>query len=420
LSQASIRLIYNISLAIVSLLLVISLVYIYNGFYFQLVKGLITMSLFLISLFYIKWKQSLVLTANLMLAISVVNIYINIFYLFKDINMFTSFISVANVVFAFHVLGRNWGLLYSGLQFFPMAIFLIIRDEEWFSAIGPTQQIAPPEELLAFVLVFAIIIYLIYHYHQAFQLAKAQIDDSMRELKKSKNMAEEMNRLKTNFLANMSHEIRTPINGILGMSQVIEAESKDENIIQYAQLQKQSGKRLLNTINSILNLSRIEAEKENLKLAPVNVNQIVKENCDTLANLARSKKLFLELTLSKEEPMGLSDETMLFQVVGNIVGNAIKFTDHGHVRVETKTEKDVIRIIVSDTGIGISAEFLPRIFNAFEQESAGTDRSFEGSGLGLAISKKYLEMLGGELIVSSQKGKGSSFEIQLPLYKATA
>jgi signal transduction histidine kinase len=414
LTQASIRLTYNICLASIGVLLVVIGIYVVSDFSFQLIKSSIILAAFIACLFFIKWKQNIKVIGHLLILISLSNIVMNIYFLFLEINMYSAFIAVLNMVFAFHVLDRRWGFFYAFLHFIPMLCFLVLRDLPWFR--GTPAPMTHAEQLISFLLIFSIVVYLIYYYHEAFQLAKAKLEESMLELSKSKALAEEMNRLKTNFLSNMSHEIRTPINGILGMSQVIEMESRDENIVQYAQIQKQSGRRLLNTINSILNLSRMEAEKENLKLAPVKINQAVKESSAPLASLANAKGLTLEVRTENEELICLSDETMLFQVVNNIIGNAIKFTDHGKISVSTRAQGSFAEIIVTDTGIGISPDFLPRIYNAFEQESAGTGRNFEGSGLGLAISKKYIELLGGEMRVYSEKGKGSTFEIQLPLY----
>jgi signal transduction histidine kinase len=227
-----------------------------------------------------------------------------------------------------------------------------------------------------------------------------------------------MNRLKTNFLSNMSHEIRTPINGILGLSQVIEMETESNEIRNYVQLQQQSGQRLLNTITSILDLSRIEAQQNQLKLRVTDVNQLVQECISSLEGLARKKKLAFSFKPSSENLQCLSDETMLYQVINNIVSNAIKFTDKGEVCVSTRLRDGThVGIVVKDTGLGISEEFMPRIFNSFEQESAGRSRSHEGSGLGLSISKKYIELLGGEILIESKKNTGSVFEIILPVYQ---
>ena len=225
-----------------------------------------------------------------------------------------------------------------------------------------------------------------------------------------------MNRLKTNFLSNMSHEIRTPINGILGLSQVINLETDNPDIKAYVKLQQQSGKRLLNTITSILDLSRLEAKNSQLALKQIDINNLTLECIHSLASLARQKGLHFTYLPSDKPLICLADETMLYQVINNIVGNAIKFTEKGAVEVCTGALNANALIIVRDTGIGISEDFLPRIFNPFEQESTGRSRSHEGTGLGLSISKKYIELLGGEITIESEKDKGSTFRIALPLH----
>jgi PAS domain S-box-containing protein len=238
------------------------------------------------------------------------------------------------------------------------------------------------------------------------------------ELLQAKERAEEMNRLKTNFLANMSHEIRTPINGILGISQIMEMESQDPQILQYVAMQRQSGKRLLDTINSILSLAKLEAEQSDVMLNEVDLVALLGENVLPLKNLAQQKGLDFRWEAPSGKLPCMGDETILHQVFNNIIGNAIKFTDKGHVLVEAlaeKGEKNLAIVRVTDSGIGISAEFLPKVFFSFEQESTGQSRKHEGSGLGLSIAKKYVELLGGEIRVSSQKGQGSTFEIRLPL-----
>jgi signal transduction histidine kinase len=352
-----------------------------------------------------------------MIAISWANTQVDVFVLFHEINMFVAFVAMLNIIFSFHVLGSRWGFFYSAIHFLGFLSFLLLKAFDLLGRSAIPQQITPEETLIFFTLVFVIFVYLVYHYHQAFQTAKESLDISIRDLRNAKEMAEEMNRLKTNFLSNMSHEIRTPINGILGISQVIELESKDETIREYVQLQKKSGRRLLETITSILSLSRIEAQKESLRLKVVDMNKVVAESATALEEIARYKGLKFKINQHTEEVLCLSDETMLYQVVNNIVGNAIKFTEVGEVNVVISIcPNNGVSIKVSDTGIGISKEFLPKVFNAFEQESMGHSRGYEGSGLGLSISKRYIELLGGEIVVESEKNKGSVFEILLPRY----
>jgi signal transduction histidine kinase len=152
-------------------------------------------------------------------------------------------------------------------------------------------------------------------------------------------------------------------------------------------------------------------------LKAIDINKLTLECFETLEELAKQKNLDFTFTPSREALTCLSDETMLYQVLSNVVGNAIKFTDKGSVEISTvKRRGTEAVIIVKDTGIGISDEFLPRVFNPFEQESTGRSRSHEGSGLGLSISKKYIELLGGEIDVRSIKDQGTTFEIVLPCY----
>lgn len=241
-----------------------------------------------------------------------------------------------------------------------------------------------------------------------------------RELQMAKKRAEEMNRLKSNFLANMSHEIRTPINGIIGLTQVIEMEDNIDEMKKHLGLLRISGERLLNTITSILDLSRLEAQEAEFELSSIPVNEAIQDTYSLFEVLSKKKGIGLNYDLRAKNDLVLANESILIQIMNNLVGNAIKFTENGSVIVGTynisKKTGDYIAIYVKDTGIGISEEFLPKVFQPFHQESTGLNRKYEGSGLGLSICKRYAEQLGGNLAAKSQTGEGSIFTLELPLY----
>ena len=233
------------------------------------------------------------------------------------------------------------------------------------------------------------------------------------ELVAARQEAEKMNRLKSAFLANMSHEIRTPLTGIIGFAAILAEEVAGEQQ-ELAQLIQRSGQRLMQTLNSVLDLSMLESDSLTLNPQQFPVREIVEEVVEMLRPLAEMKELTLEVVCDPPDLLALTDRGCIDRILTNLVGNAIKFTVSGGVTVWVTAEEEGLRLGVTDTGIGISQEFLQSMFEPFEQESSGLTRAFEGNGLGLAITKGLVDMLGGILTVESAKERGSTFSVLLP------
>lgn len=246
--------------------------------------------------------------------------------------------------------------------------------------------------------------------------------EDITELKKTeadliaaKEKAEEINKLKSAFLANMSHELRTPMSGILGFSEILLSETQDDEKRKMIKAIFESGKRLTETLNLILDLSRLEANKQVIDLEKANINLLIKEIFSHFEGAARIKKIQLRSEIPNRNLFALVDLKMLREVMENLVNNAIKFTPKGSVTIKLSRQDNSVKIEVVDTGIGIPKEDMSLIFEEFRQVSEGIGRNYQGTGLGLTITKKYIELLKGTISVTSEINKGSTFTILLPL-----
>lgn len=238
------------------------------------------------------------------------------------------------------------------------------------------------------------------------------------ELEAQKKQVESATKLKSEFLSNMSHELRTPLNSIMALSHVLIQQTKDkleEEEYSYLKVIERNGKNLLNLINGILDLSKIEAGRMEINTSYFSVNQSLKLVCESLMPLAKNKNLDLKLISNENIPKINSDELKLHQVFTNIINNSIKFTEKGSIEIKADYFDDKIKVYIKDTGIGISKDDLQHIFEEFRQSDGTSSRKFEGTGLGLAIADKIVEILGGEISVESEVGKGSTFTVSLPL-----
>ena len=248
--------------------------------------------------------------------------------------------------------------------------------------------------------------------------ALATFKSALLGLKAAQSQAETASRHKSEFLANMSHELRTPLNAIIGLSGMLLEDAADPDTKELTESLTRIGtsaRHLLGLINDILDLSKIEAGRMSVAISRFAAAPLAEEALATVAPMAKEKGLALESHYAPGLPPLDSDSQRLRQILINLIGNAIKFTGAGRVRLEIRQDGHGLRFDVIDTGSGIAAENLPRLFQEFSQIDASTTRKFGGTGLGLAISRRMARLLGGDITVQSEIGSGSIFTVWLPL-----
>lgn len=234
------------------------------------------------------------------------------------------------------------------------------------------------------------------------------------EIKESKERAEEASKAKTLFLAHMSHELRTPLVGILGYSDLLCTDLKTGDFFEMAKGIRRSGYRLLNTLNMILDLTRIETDKLEINFRTLNILEAVFSVYHTFKGAAAEKKLSLDLDVPDYPLESVLDEHLLVIVLENLINNAIKFTKEGSITIKAYRDDGSVFISIRDTGIGIDEKYFELIFEEFRQVSEGITRDHQGTGLGLTISKRYVEMMNGSITVNSSLGNGTEFTIRFP------
>lgn len=237
------------------------------------------------------------------------------------------------------------------------------------------------------------------------------------ELEMQKTQLDEASRLKTNFLSNMSHELRTPLNSVIALSGVLNRRLVDKipaEEYSYLEVIERNGKNLLLLINDILDISRIESGREEFEITEFNPTHLVDEVVSMIEPQARQKSIDMTYMSEDADFTIISDADKCRHILQNLIGNAVKFTEKGYVKVIIRSVLDTLTITVIDTGIGIENEHIGHIFDEFRQADSGTSRRFGGSGLGLSIAKKYANLLGGNVSVTSEYGSGSEFTLVLP------
>ena len=251
--------------------------------------------------------------------------------------------------------------------------------------------------------------------------AQEQARELERERQLNKRLQEanesllQANQLKDAFLANTSHELRTPLTAILGFAALLRDEIPKE-YHEFLDPIESNGRRLLNTLNSLLDIAQLRAGMMEVNLQPIDVGKETAQTMRLLEPLARQNNLQFDFVRPPEPLYARLDHQYLDRILTNLIGNAIKFTNAGGVSVEVEQRDDWVRVHIRDTGIGIDESFLPHLFDEFKQESSGLGRLHEGNGLGLTITARLVELMKGRIEVQSEKGKGSVFTVSFAAY----
>ena len=360
-----------------------------------------------------------------------------ILYLKNTPELYNQFLSTPeNKVFAFRFKDKSYYLFHFGFDPWNWHVILVKNAVAYSTLIG---QIKSTYLFIAILLIICTVVLLYYlkrnisspvqkiiyalnnneepgykGVHE-FEFLSKHIASMMTSLQNKSRQAEAANRIKSDFLATMSHEIRTPMNGVIGMVELLKSTSLTSEQREFAVSISQSAEALLAIINDILDFSKIEAGKLDLEMIDFDLRHALENMGDMLALKAQEKGLEYVCMIHHKVPSLLNgDPGRLRQIMVNLAGNAIKFTNKGEVVIRAILEKEDethanIRFSVSDTGVGIPRDSIERLFNQFTQVDSSTTRKYGGTGLGLAISKQLAMMMGGQIGVESQEGRGSKF-----------
>ncbi|HCE1615706.1 ATP-binding protein [Vibrio parahaemolyticus] len=297
-----------------------------------------------------------------------------------------------------------------------------LLDHNYFVFVEEAEHslldLAQNEARFTWLFVFVAVMLLVGSFLYQLQYRMHNLKQLNTELEAETDKAERAAKAKSSFLAAMSHELRTPMNGVLGISQLIAEETKEPVTKEHIKVILDSGQHLMTILNDILDFSKVEENKLELEEAPFHLEQVLTPVCSAIQPLIDEKSI--DLIVENDVPNNTEftgDCARLRQILFNLAGNAVKFTNEGHVliRTELNSEDKHLLIIVSDTGIGIAPDKQGRVFNSFEQADSSTTRRFGGTGLGLAIVKKLTELMGGSITLKSVEGVGTQFIVTLPI-----
>ncbi|HEY0666564.1 MAG TPA: ATP-binding protein, partial [Sphingobacteriaceae bacterium] len=425
-NKAKINILFTILIFTLIKLLIAGYISYINDQTLQLYRALVMFTIGVILLKLLLFNKNYThIIAQIIVWTGLLFIWSNVFIFTQDINIITLQSVFMIILSSFYLLGARYGIVYSLLSISPLILYLIKGNSLPIITVEPDQLASPGFEI---IVVLSLITFVIIHYlyHEAFKLNVAEkelLNDQLKQAVEEANLAAES---KSDFLSTMSHELRTPLNSVIGMTELMLDNPYNKEQAENLKILNFSAVNLHSLINDILDYNKLGADKLNLEAINVNLYQLMNDICLGLRMKAKEKGLELRLNIDeilKEKPV-ITDPTRITQIIYNLVGNAIKFTNKGSVSVSLKVIKVDddnlnIRFSIIDTGIGISEDNQQSIFEPFTQASTSTTRNFGGTGLGLAIVKRLLLLFNTTIHLESAAGTGSNFffNISFPLQK---
>lgn len=388
----------------------------------QIVRVVVSSTVYtILLLLLLKNPSRLKVLAHIMLMMGVALILSSVFLYAKQINLVALQFLFMIVMGAFYMLGSRVGIVYSIIGTLPIAILLATGGDIGVSTNGTTfqQMPSPAFEILA-VMNFITIIICQYMFFEAFMQNIREKEGLNKQLLESTNQAQQLAATKSNFLSTMSHELRTPLNSVIGITELLIEDKPEERQKENLHILQHSANDLLALINNVLDFSKIDSDKMVLEKVPFRLSEFMQNICTSLRVKANSKQLnfVLDTDPQLERVWISSDSTRLSQLIYNLVGNAIKFTEQGSITVKLqclKTDDNQTEVLfsITDTGIGIHADKHEAIFESFTQAESHTTRKYGGTGLGLTIVKQILLLFGSKLQLDSSPGNGSKFSFTI-------
>lgn len=354
-------------------------------------------------------------------------IWSNLMLLKNGVNIVTVQYVMMIVTGGYYILGSRWGLVYSFLNTMPVVLLFSLQQYYMVQLPYSTQNVNTYAYNFSIVFNFLLLIFIHYYFFRAFKRTSQKEQRLTANLKRSLSSARKVAEDKTNFLSTMSHELRTPLNAVIGITNVLLENDPKPEQKENLQILHFSAENLMVTINDILSFNRLDAGMEKLELTSFRLDDLLKNVYGALKLRSIEKRIefLLEMDNDLKEISVYSDQSRLTQILFNLAGNAIKFTNEGFVKIVVELKKQEgkslnIKFGISDSGIGIPSGQTSSIFEPYFRAQHGDNTQFNGTGLGLSIARRLVELCGGKLTFETQMGVGTTFNFELNLMRVSA